>query len=169
MSAAFHHAGSRLAVLALMLLFACAQTPAPPAPETAKKSEPPGPSVTFPDGFVVRVEVAADDENRAQGLMYRSELRPGTGMLFLFPSDGRFSFWMKNTLIPLDMIWIDVSGKVVDIEHDVPPCEVEDCPSYGPDAPARYVLEVAAGVARQHALAAGQTVRFEGIEGIAAQ
>lgn len=154
--------------LALLLIFACAQSPAPPNP-AAGEDEVSGPSVTFPDGFVVRVEIAADDESRAQGLMYRNELRAGTGMLFVFPHDGTFSFWMKNTIIALDMIWIDATGRVVDIEHDVPPCEVEDCPSYGPDAPARYVLEVAAGVARQHALAAGQRVSIDGIESVPAE
>ena len=158
----------RRQVLGAMFLvfFACAQTP--PAPvATAQASEAPGPRVTFPDGFVVRVEVAADDELRAQGLMFRDQLRPGTGMLFMFPGDGEYSFWMKNTRIALDMIWIDVAGKIVHVKHGVPPCEVEDCPGYAPGVPSRYVLEVASGVAKEHALADGQMLKIEGIEDVA--
>ncbi|HUP60853.1 MAG TPA: DUF192 domain-containing protein [Thermoanaerobaculia bacterium] len=120
----------------------------------------------FPDGFAVRVEIAADDELRAQGLMYRTALPPETGMLFFFAEEEEHAFWMKNTKIPLDMIWIDSNRRVVHVKHDVPPCEVADCPSYPPGVPSRYVLEVAAGVARQHGLAAGDQLTFEGTENV---
>ena len=133
------------------------------APETAASAS--GPRVIFPDGFVVHVEIAADDELRAQGLMYRDQLRPGTGMLFLFPEEGEYPFWMKNTRIPLDMIWIDSNRRVAHVTFDVPPCRVDDCPSYPPNANARYVLEVAGGVARQHGIKAGDSLRFEQTEG----
>jgi uncharacterized membrane protein (UPF0127 family) len=141
----------------LLLAMTCAKAPAPVAPST----ENAGPKVTFPDGFVVKVELATDEETRAQGLMYRDQLRPGTGMLFLFPNDGDYPFWMKNTLIPLDMIWIDANRRIVHIAHDVPPCKVDDCPSYPPHAVARYVLEVAGGVAAAHGLKDGDVLRFE--------
>jgi uncharacterized membrane protein (UPF0127 family) len=68
---------------------------------------------------------------------------------------------MKNTLIPLDMIWIDAHRRIVHIAHDVPPCKVDDCPSYPPHAVARYVLEVAGGVAAAHGLKDGDVLRFE--------
>jgi uncharacterized membrane protein (UPF0127 family) len=71
---------------------------------------------------------------------------------------------MKNTLIPLDLIWIDANHKIVHIAHDVPPCKADPCPSYPPNAAASYVLEVPAGVAAKHHLADGQTLRFEGLE-----
>jgi uncharacterized membrane protein (UPF0127 family) len=87
-------------------------------------------------------------------------------MLFLFPVDGHYPFWMKNTLIPLDMIWIDSGQRIAHVKHDVPPCQVADCPSYPPNVPARYVLEVSAGVARQHGLKAGDQLRFEGTENV---
>ena len=122
------------------------------------------PRVIFPDGFVVTVEIAADDDSRAQGLMYRDRLQPGAGMLFLFPQDDVLSFWMKNTRIPLDMIFIDASRRIVGIMHDVPPCRFDPCPSYGPNKIARYVLEVAGGVAREHGLKPGDMLRFEGTE-----
>jgi uncharacterized protein len=158
------------AVLLLTMVTCTKPDPPPPAPPV----QPPPvavsePRVVFPDGFVVRVEVAAEDELRAQGLMYRDQLRPGTGMLFFFPQDGIYPFWMKNTRIPLDMIWIDENRRIAHIKHDVPPCQIERCPSYSPEVTARYVLEVAGGVARQHALKVGDTLRFEGTENIVAR
>lgn len=154
--------------LLLLLLFACAKAPSmPPPPE--KPVTPSGPRVIFPDGFVVSVEVAADDELRAQGLMWRDHLRPGTGMLFFFPQDGEYPFWMKNTRIPLDIIWIDANRTIVHISHDTPPCKVEDCPNYPPNAIARYVLEVAGGVARQHGLKKGDVLRFVATENVVAR
>lgn len=155
--------------LALMLiLVACkapvvtqdTQTTAPAPPAVA------GPRVIFPDGFVVNVELAADDETRAQGLMYRDQLRPGTGMLFFFPQEGHYPFWMKNTLIPLDMIWIDAGKRVAHVKYHVPPCKADPCTSHAPNTNASYVLEVAGGVAQEHGLRAGDTLRFEGVENV---
>jgi uncharacterized membrane protein (UPF0127 family) len=76
---------------------------------------------------------------------------------------------MKNTRIPLDIIWIDSDRRIVHVKHEVPPCRVEDCPSYPPNARARYVLEVAGGEARKHGLAAGDLLRFEGTENVVAE
>ncbi|HEX8620295.1 MAG TPA: DUF192 domain-containing protein [Thermoanaerobaculia bacterium] len=136
-------------------------TAAAPAGDPSAQPAPSGPRVIFPDGFVVSVEIAADDELRAQGLMYRDQLRPGTGMLFLFNEDDEHAFWMKNTLIPLDMVWIDASQRVAAVKYNVPPCKIANCPSYPPGVPSRYVLEVAGGVAQQHGIKAGDQLRFE--------
>ena len=136
---------------------------------TPAPAEVTGPRVVFPDGFVVKVEIAADEEMRAQGLMYRDQLRPATGMLFFFPQDGDYPFWMKNTHIPLDMIWIDKDRKIVHIAHDVPPCKIDDCPNYPPNAIARYVLEVSAGVAREHRLKDGDILKFMQTESVVAR
>jgi len=125
---------------------------------------PQRPRIVFPDGSSAHVEVAADDETRAQGLMYRDRLPDGVGMIFLFPESGEYPFWMKNTLIPLDMIWIDDGKNVVAIHHDVPPCKADPCPSYPPHALAKYVLELAAGGAKQHNLVVGAKLRFEGLD-----
>ncbi|HYO78627.1 MAG TPA: DUF192 domain-containing protein [Thermoanaerobaculia bacterium] len=161
------------AMVMLMLFAACSQqqpSSAPSAPSETTSSQPAvaanGPRVIFPDGFVVNVEIAADDELRAQGLMYRDHLRPGTGMLFLFAEDEEHAFWMKNTVIPLDMVWIDANQRVVAVKYNVPPCKVENCPSYPPGVLSRYVLEVAGGVAQQHGIKAGDQLRFEQTEGI---
>jgi uncharacterized membrane protein (UPF0127 family) len=152
-------------LLAMLLVIGCS-SPAPVtttnATETSapRPAEPSGPRVIFPDGFVVKVEIAADGETRAQGLMFRDHLPAGEGMLFFFPADDVFSFWMKNTLIPLDMIWVDSSQRIVGIKANVPPCKVPDCPSYGPGVSARYVLEVAGGEAAKHSLKVGDPLRF---------
>jgi uncharacterized membrane protein (UPF0127 family) len=120
--------------------------------------------VVFPDGYAVTVEVAADDDTRQQGLMYRDHLAEDRGMIFFFTDAGEFPFWMKNTLIPLDMIWIDEQRKIAHIAHDVPPCKADPCPSYPPHARAKYVLEVASGVAAKHHLADGDVLMFEGLD-----
>lgn len=158
------------ALLAVLLLcaFQCnaKRTPPPPAPA---QQEANAPHVIFKDGFRVKVEIAADDENRAQGLMYRDHLADDRGMIFFFPQKGDYAFWMKNTIIPLDMIWIDEAKKVVHIAHDVPPCQADPCPSYPPGAEAMYVLEVAAGVAAKHHVANGDVLTFERLDDVKAQ
>ena len=155
-----------LAVLLLLIVAGCTNPPPPPPPpmETANPqppaANPAGPRIVLPDGFVVSLEIAADDEMRAQGLMYRDHIDPGKGMLFVFPRDDVFSFWMKNTRIPLDMIWIDANRRVVGLIPNVPPCRVPDCPSYGPGVVARYVLELGAGEAAKHGLKVGDALQF---------
>jgi uncharacterized membrane protein (UPF0127 family) len=150
----------------LLLTIACTQPGPVPAASQPQPATASGPRVILPNGSVIAVEVVADDESRAQGLMYRDRLDPAAGMLFLFGEDQRHSFWMKNTRIPLDMIFIDANRRIVGIERDVPPCRVQDCPSYGPDADSRYVLEIAGGVAKQHGLKNGDVLRFDGTDGV---
>ena len=152
-------------LMVLLLAIGCSSpAPAPPPAETAgsqpSTANSSGPRVIFPDNFVVSVEIAADEEMRAQGLMYRDHIDPGKGMLFVFPQDGVTSFWMKNTRIPLDMIWIDSNRKIAGMRENVPPCHVENCPSYGPGVVARYVLEVGAGEAAKHGLKVGDPLQF---------
>jgi len=88
------------------------------------------------------VEVARSSEARAKGLMFREALGVGQGMLFVFPESGEYNFWMKNTFISLDMIWISEELEVVHVERDVPPCDEDPCPSYGFNGNSKYVLEV---------------------------
>ena len=83
------------------------------------------PRIILPDNSAIIVEVASDDATREQGLMYRDHLADDRGMIFLFPQAGEYPFWMKNTLIPLDMIWIDADHRIVHIAHDVPPCKAD--------------------------------------------
>ena len=86
-------------------------------------------------GLIVTV-CGRTPEEQAQGLMFRESLTENTGMLFPFPDKGVHRFWMKNTMIPLDMIWMDADGKVIFVSADTPPCKADPCPSYGPDSPA---------------------------------
>ncbi len=125
-----------------------------------------GPHIVFPDTYAVRVEIAADDPTRQQGLMYRDRLPADRGMIFFFPQNGNYPFWMKNTLIPLDIIWIDDLKRIVHVAHKVQPCKADPCPSVPPGGEARFVLEVAAGVAASHGLANGQTLHFEGMDDV---
>jgi uncharacterized membrane protein (UPF0127 family) len=120
----------------------------------------------LPDGSRIAVEVVADAETRAQGLMFRSSIGAGHGMLFIFPAADVYPFWMKNTLIPLDILWIDETGTVVHLERDVPPCKADPCPSYPPKAAAKFVLELGAGQAAARRLDVGAKLSFSGIENI---
>jgi uncharacterized membrane protein (UPF0127 family) len=140
--------------------------PAAPAPTSAKPASTSGPRVILPDGAVIQVELATDDATRMQGLMYRDRLAEDRGMLFFFLKSDNYPFWMKNTLIPLDMVWIDDQRRIAHVSSNVPPCKADPCPSYDPKATAKYVLELAAGVAAKHHLADGQTVRFEAMDNV---
>jgi hypothetical protein len=154
----------------LVLALGCTQPATPPAapppsqPVQAARGIAAAPQIVLPDGSAVTVEIAADEDTRQQGLMFRDRLADDRGMIFLFPSTGEYPFWMKNTLIPLDMIWIDESHRIAHITPDVPPCKADPCPSYPPNAQARYVLELAAGVAAKHHLKDGDVLRFERME-----
>jgi len=153
--------------LALLLLMSCSK-PQPVEPAAtqaaATTTSANGPRIILPDGFPVHVELATEDETRAQGLMFRDRLPAGTGMIFFFNETGEYPFWMKNTLIPLDMIWIADDKRVAAIIPDVPPCKADPCPSYPPNAPSKYVLELAAGEAKKHKLSVGEVLRFEGMD-----
>jgi uncharacterized membrane protein (UPF0127 family) len=102
-----------------------------------------------------KVEVADTAEEREYGLMCRKALAADRGMLFLFRRAGALSFWMRNTLIPLDIIYIGEDGRVVSISRNAQPLDERPLPSSGP---AKFVLEVAAGRAAQIGLLPGDRV-----------
>ncbi|MGY1458272.1 MULTISPECIES: DUF192 domain-containing protein [unclassified Luteimonas] len=103
-----------------------------------------------------RVEVAVDDETRARGLMFRDVLAEGHGMLFIHEREERLAYWMKNTRIPLDILYFDASLRLVSQQRDVPPCSAGDrCPPYPSRGAALYVLELNAGEARRLGLEDG--------------
>ena len=108
-----------------------------------------------------QVEVADDDAERARGLMFRDELAAGTGMIFLHDRQEPQAYWMKNTKIPLDILYFDNARKLVAQQRDVPPCSAGDsCPSYPSNVPARYVLELNAGEAAKLKLQNGAELKF---------
>ena len=90
-------------------------------------------------------ELAITSQEWERGLMFRESLGKDQGMLFESGQDGIHKFWMKNTKISLDIIWIGADKKIIFISNNISPCIRDVCPSYGPDAPARYVLEVNGG------------------------
>ncbi len=89
----------------------------------------------------IKAEIADTDEERETGLMFRQSLGKGEGMLFIFPNAAVQNFWMKNTLIPLDMIFIAENGTIVKIHHAAP-CQADPCLLYNSGQPIKYVLEV---------------------------
>ena len=101
----------------------------------------------------MRIEYATTIEARERGLSWRESIAPDQAMLFVFPSDDYYGFWMKDTLVPLDIFWLDSQGQVVSIQEEVQPSSYPDV--FYPTTPARYVLETAAGFAREHAIATG--------------
>ena len=104
------------------------------------------------------VEIAAEGPSRARGLMAREHLAADRGMLFIFPEQRPLAFWMKNTLIPLDIIYLDSAFRVVDMALQARPCTVPRCPTYPSRAPAQYALEINAGLARRHGLKIGDVI-----------
>ncbi len=107
------------------------------------------------------VEVADDDEERAMGLMFREEMAVDRGMVFIHERQEPQAYWMKNTKIPLDILYFDNDRKLVSQQRDVPPCSAgNQCPPYPSAAPARYVLELNAGQAAKLKLQDGAVLTF---------
>jgi uncharacterized membrane protein (UPF0127 family) len=148
---------ARLALLAF-LVGACAATPPPEPPRPA----PPRVVVETPAGgrHVVAVEVARTEAEQQRGLMFRQELAEDAGMLFIFPGSARRAFWMKNTLIPLDMLFVDEAGVVAGIVRQAEPLTLEP---RDPGVPCRFVLEVRGGWADRHGVEPGARLRLENV------
>lgn len=117
-------------------------------------------SITTSSGVVeIDVEVADSAEEREKGLMFRNSLDHDNGMLFIFKNEETRSFWMKNTLIPLDIIFIDRNLKIVDMQA-AKPCVEHICSLYTSEKPAQYVLEVNQGFVKNNGISIGDLVRI---------
>jgi len=103
------------------------------------------------------IEIARSENQRRHGLMFREQLDNRRGMLFIYPKSGAHRIWMKNTLIPLTVIWIDSDKSVIDVKKLIP-CASDPCPSYGVSKPSKYILELNSGI---HGLKPGS--RIDGI------
>ncbi len=134
---------------------------APPAPPS--QLNPGLATIETPDGFTIFAELAITPAQRTKGLMYRTRLAPDRGMLFTFSKPDYWTFWMKNTKIALDILWLDEKGVVVYIQHAAPICTRQDnlCPRYRPTTPAVLVLELGAGRAKELNLKPGTQLTIE--------
>lgn len=146
--------------------------PAPPPPPTATPTPLPAPTSTpLPFGPEIEahaaihdcgflLEVADTPEERAIGLMGRESMERDQGMLFVFEEEQVLGFWMKNTLIPLDIIFIDSDQFVVDVQNMRPEHEIapEPLPIYQSEGPALYAIEVNDGVAAECGIVPGDFV-----------
>ena len=151
-----------LAILALALWAACGGPP-PAVPRGLGPAQLPTTQVTLPDGALIEAELAISSAEQARGLMFRAELPPDRGMLFVGSRSTQRSFWMYQCLIALDIIWMDGAHRIVEIVRSAPPCGSTDpgnCPSYGGNANSVYVLELAAGQSDAHGLSLGDRLDF---------
>ncbi len=108
----------------------------------------------------VEVELAQTPQQWERGLQGRVALGKNQGMLFIFPWETKHIFWMKNTKIPLDIIWINSQRKIIFIKESAFPCREDPCPTFGPVEPSSYVLEVPAGFVKAHRIKKGDEVTF---------
>jgi uncharacterized membrane protein (UPF0127 family) len=146
---------------ALVTLPACKSDGQKAAPASAPASAAAHVTIETADRKIVfRVEVALTPEEHARGLMYRTRLATDAGMIFVFDEPQIQRFWMKNTLIPLDMIFIGADHRVVGVVENAAP-ETENERMVG--APSQYVLEIGGGLAAQLGIRAGQAVDFQGV------
>lgn len=120
--------------------------------------------ILTPSGITIQAEIARTPFQRATGLMYRDHLDKHHGMLFFFGQPQAWGFWMKNTKIPLDMIWLNGKKQVVHIERVVPICTKTDdsCPLYKPNSDdAMYVLEIAGDTVDDYKIEKGSKLQFK--------
>jgi hypothetical protein len=178
---------SRFVLAAALLAAACTEADTPkPAPAPVAPAKPavapkqtdvtaqdyampalPHARVTLQDAFggrhVVDAEVAAFRDARTRGLMWRTQLPEGTGMLFIFPEAQPLNFWMKNTLIPLDIIFISKDRKIVNIQARAVPRTTDPRPA---DGDSQFVLEVPGGWSEKLGLKPGLPVVLDGLAGV---
>lgn len=119
--------------------------------------------VTLPNGFKVRAEVMTHPQDMMRGMMFRNSLEEGRGMLFLHAEPGLYPYWMYQVRIPLDILWLDRDGRIVEVAPDTPPCPSKsamECPNYGGTKEALTILELPAGSIAKHGLRVGDRLRL---------
>ncbi|MGA7521023.1 MAG: DUF192 domain-containing protein [Acidobacteriaceae bacterium] len=118
--------------------------------------------VMLPDGSTVHVELATTEAERNYGLMERTKLPEGRGMLFVHKQDKPHAYWMYHCKIGLDIVWMDPEHRIVEMSPNTPPCRgaSNTCPSYGGQEPSQYVLELPVGDIARHHLKVGETIDF---------
>ena len=145
----------------LLLVLTIAANACSHSSEAQRRGEPEVVLATRAGEQHVKVEIARSDPERQRGLMYRQKLDGGRGMIFLFEHPEPLKFWMKNTYIPLDMIFIGADKHVVYVEENAEPLTLQ---SRGPDEDTQFVLEVPGGWSRAHGVERGVAVKFVDID-----
>ncbi len=136
-----------------ILIFGCTTSPMQPT-ETLQENQ------LCIELTCIQIEKAITSQEQTKGLMFRENLNENSGMLFIFPDQKIRQFWMKNTLIPLDMIWINENKEIIGITKNAQPCKADPCQIYASNGPAKYVLEINAGFAQKKGLEKGQKIDF---------
>ncbi len=138
---------------ATVSLFALLSAPTPAFAQTAGYEHP-----IRIGSHEFKVELALDDEKRTRGMMFRNDMPPDAGMLFVFDDQQPLAFWMRNTRIPLDIIYFNREGKRVSIQPHAPPCRTERCPTFPSTGEAMYVVELNGGRAAELGLGAADAL-----------
>lgn len=142
-----------VAIIGMMFLFSQTSSVAIPSETIAEFG-----------GVSLRLDYATTEATRELGLGGRTSVPDDYGMLFVFPRDDRYGFWMKDTLVPLDMFWLDSKGQVVYIAQNVATSSYPYV--FYPSVPARYVLETAAGFAQEHNIATGTPLHLKNLPSV---
>jgi uncharacterized protein len=142
-------------LLAVLLLTSC-------GPKAETVDDFPTRPITLPGGQVIRVETVISRFDLLRGMMFRTSLAPDRGMLFVHPQPGNYTYFMYQTLIPLDMIWLDPNRIIVEMVENAQPCKTQasKCEQYGGKYFSAYVLEIAGGMAKKYGLKVGQTIQW---------
>jgi uncharacterized protein len=146
----------RYLLLAALLFLACC------GPKPTTLEDFPTRPVTLPGGQVIRVETMTQTFELLRGMMFRTQLAPDRGMLFVYPKPDHYQTWMYQTLIPLDTIWLDSDHNIIDIVENAPPCKTQasKCPRYGGQQISAYSLQIGGGLARKYGLQLGQRIQW---------
>lgn len=170
MAEQWQFAGVGVSIGLSMLMIGCSSSPpiaAPPEPSSGEAVPVSNAGQSLPitakvdvGGQVIQLEVAKTPNQQAMGLMFRSKLDDDRGMLFPFNPPRPVSFWMKNVLIDLDMVFLQ-NGKVVAVADSVPPCKTDPCPVYGPASSVDQVIELRGGRAKELGIKAGDRLTIQ--------
>ncbi len=153
-------------LIAIVLLSGCVTQTEPMAQSESSSSSAPyirGVALYEPgkemDQVMLGAEIVDTPEQREKGMMFRTDFGDAQGMLFFFDEEQPLSFWMKNTLIPLDVLFFDDEATFVSFSTMVP-CESDPCPIYSSEEPAMSALEVPAGFVKKHGIGKGWKIRL---------
>jgi uncharacterized membrane protein (UPF0127 family) len=146
----------RYILLAALLLLTCC------GPKPTTLEDFPTRPLTLPNGQVLRVETMIRTFELLRGMMFRTDLPSDRGMLFVYPKADHHQFWMYQTLIPLDFIWLDANRNIVEMVENAQPCKTQasKCAQYGGKQLSVYVLEIKGGMASKYHLQLGQTIQW---------